>query len=64
MSNQRRKARDMRASFLCGIIVPILPPKWRAERPSIPAFGRTRYLAQSWPAARHQSIAAFWNHNG
>jgi hypothetical protein len=28
------------------IIVPILPPKWGVARPSIPAFGRARYLAQ------------------
>jgi hypothetical protein len=33
------------------IIVPILPPKWGAERPSIPTFGRARYLAQSWPGS-------------
>jgi hypothetical protein len=30
------------------IIVPILPPKCGAERSSIPAFGRARYLAQPW----------------
>jgi len=34
------------------IIVPILPPKWGTERPSIPAFGRARYLAQLWPGGR------------
>ena len=56
VSNQRRKARDMRSSFLCGNIVPILPPKCGAERPSIPAFWRARYLAQSWPAPINRRI--------